>query len=630
MATTNQPRLATSTLSKQEIKTELARGFVIALGLGAMLFYFVLFPAPFKQTEIVEKSSSLINASSAIGDEQPRSGELQFQTLSSCLHNNYSIISPINHGKRLNFSNFDQIAYVMDSGNTMKVWASDYLDCGDHGALIPQTLIGERADNVMASAVVGNITGNDYNEIVVSTGTTVEAYDMIGNEKWIWTPSGNETVDFAPPILADFHPTPEGLEILAMGHEGNNLHLYYLDGATGQLMSAGAHQIISNVSSKNPVSVADVTNDYTPGVIVASDTTLYFLNNQGQQQSNFSLPSSSLHTPPMAISEDNPYDGYVFIAYNEGSQTKIYGWYHHFYFGSMRYELQLLDESYPYWDENHQNTYHWPKTVSGNLNLSASQTLTFANLTNTINPVTNTENPDIVFVTTDNKLHGYSHFGDLLFTADVSGSVNGNSQPVAFDYDNDGYDELFVTTETRIWAYEQNGSLINNDIFPIYIEDEWGSGSIFSGPLSIIYNGQYEWPIFSVPIEYGNGSSAWQFSVWTIGQEYQQPSFAGVGGSIHNTNSYNFCRINSQKTAIGECSSYYGTTGANSYCTGGTYLANCYLCGCPSCYDCPGINNQCYYTCGGSNPPPSGGCGGSPVMLKGFIECTELLGGGGY
>ncbi len=628
MGTSNKPSLEISVINKQEIKTELARGFVIALSLGAMLFYFVLFPAPFKETKTTEISGDETEATE-IGDGGLRSSDIQFQDLSSCMNNYYSIISPINHGKRLDWSNFDQISYVVDSGSEIKIWSRDFLDCDDHGALMPQTLIGERQNNSIASSVIGNITGtNDYNEIVVSTQTTVEAYDMIGNEKWIWTPEGNETVDFAPPILADFHSSPEGLEVLATGHEGTNLHLYYLDGATGQLMSAAAHRVIPNVSSKNPISVSDLTLDYTPGVIVAADSTIYFLDNQGQLKSSFSLPSSSPHTPPMALPENNPQSGYVFLGYNEGSQTKVYGWYHHFYVGSMSYQLETLDETYPYWDVNHQDTYHWPITVNGNLDLDNNGTLAFANLTETVNPVTSIEQPDIVFITDDNKLHGYSHFGEHIFTSNIGETVNKNSQPVAFDYDNDGRDEIFVTTNTRIYVYESDGSIINNDVFPLLLEEHWGTETEFGGPLTIIYNGQHDWPIFSVPVDYANGSAAWQFTVWVLGEDYTQPSFTGPGGSIHNTNSYNFCRLSGHMTSIGDCSSYYGTTGANSFCSGGAYVSNCYLCGCPNCYDCPGLNNQCYYTC--SNPnPPQGGCGGSPVMMKEFIHCSDLQGGGG-
>ncbi|MBU0708076.1 hypothetical protein KKG41_06975 [Patescibacteria group bacterium] len=630
MGISNKPKLDTYTINKQDVKTEVARGFVLAFGLSAMLFYFILFPAPFREAKTVTRVISDTTTAVTEGEGSQEPTNLQYEELSSCVTVDYSIISPINHGRRTNSNSLDQISYIVDDGTSQKLWAMNFLDCGNHGANMPKTLSGQRQDNVTASTTIGNITGtNSYNEVVVSTQNTVEAYDLVGNEKWVWTPEGNETVDFAPPILTDFHITPEGLEVLASGHEGTSLHLYYLDGATGELMSPTAHQTISNVSSKNPVSVSDLTVDYTPDVIVAADDTLYVLNNIGQLESSFDLPSSSLHTPPMALSENNPRNGYIFIGYNEGSQTKVYGWDHHLNTGSSDYSLNLLDADYPYWDTNHQDTYSWPITVNGNLNLDDSQTLAFANLTETVNPATGTENPDIVFVTDNNKLHGYSHFGEHLFTSNIGEAVNGNSQPVAFDYDNDGYDEIFVATSTYIYAYETDGSLIDNLIFPMHINESpyWGPNSVLSGALTIVYNDQFNWPVYSIPVDFTNSSTAWQFSVRVEGEDYSQPSFTGPGGSIHNTNSYNICRISDHEAAVGSCDESFGTSSSNSYCTGGTFVSNCYLCGCPSNFGCPGVENNCFYN--GGNGPIYDDCGGSPVMLKQFVDCVVLDGDGG-
>lgn len=580
----NMRETMTDVQTKQQLSVQsvVARIVVLALSAGLIASYALLLPAALNpQQQMAENPPVTLGAL------------VQYP---GCSISNARVASTIVRG-RAAVSEGERTRFVFgtDTGTTLRVGTAYAGNCANN--YMAQTLAGQRGTEptIALSPVLGDINGDGASEIVVTTKTTVEAYSLSGTRLWTFTPpAGEGDINFSTPMLADFHSSHDGLDVLVTSQDGPRLHLHWLQGGWGGGSEPGSrfsHTVVANVTNGPLIGVADMTLTYYPSAVVVADDAVRVINNLGVQQfgQTMSLPAAP-HARPVIAPKDEAFSGDIFVAYNLAGQVKIYGWRFYSYLGT--YRLEALTG--------------WPATANGGtMNLAAGHTTALV-------VRTNRDQPDIAFTTSDNKLNVLQYNGTPRpgFPVTLPQAVTAASQPIAADIDQDGKDEILVATDAWLRAYEDTGQEKTDAGFPLFIDTVLGAGANtthrFAQPSIDEFQGTW---LIVQPANRIDGTastiSLLNLSGVNVGRE---ESWAANNGTNYRLSAYGYC-FDANATPAGECLAGYGATQPAYYCNAGKYEHNCLLCGCPGGYYC----NTDYWYCSPSNPPPGGG---SPAILK--------------
>ncbi len=576
----NKPRLNTQVLNEQKIKTEVYRGLLVALGLGAIIFYFIAFPLPTLKEETVIQTSDDTD-----GEQMLRNGLTEY---THCQYSNAAPSGSVSWGHRNNNEGGNLLAFAQDNGSELKLWTAYPQNCTQGGYHFIRTVPGRGTENDVATyPIIGDTDGDGSSEIIVSSKDRVTAFTNSGGTLWTFDPETQYgDINYSKPILANWWPNHRGLETLVTSMSGSTLYIHRIKGnEPDRGTRIGIPITIQNVSNQNAVAISDIYYDYWPHIVIAADDYIHIYKKDGTLLVSFPSGSSAAHTAPVLMTGDVQ-EGYIFIGYNESSNTVIRGWHIYNYFTELR--IEEISDNYPI-------------TVAGNMNIADGHTIAFANLTSN-------SMPDFAFATNSpNKLYGFTFMGESINEYPLEAAVTKPSQPFSVDSNNNGFDEIHIAHQPFIInTYDfQGGYMLPGQPLSLEIDGE-GEGSplldnytITHPPTVGIWNNQAH---LSVPVRDGSANGKTLLYGWP-NSSANVSYWSGVGGTMQHAFAYGFC----DSTPYGECSNPYGSTATATYCNGGTFQSNCEMCGCPANYYCGSLG-----ACVNENPPQ----GGSPIMLK--------------
>ncbi len=572
----NQPPL--EVISKQDVRVEVYKGLVIAFSFGALLFYSFLFPPPFM----------------SLGDDeqQPLRSDISLNLHSSCELTNMPPASSVSWGRRANSEARNVTAYTFDDGNNLKLYVGHPTNCTTSGYHFIKTLPGRGSNpDVSSYPVIGDTNSNGNSEIIVSTEDRVVAYNMSGDTVWTFTPESQYgSVNYSQPMLMNFWPNHQGLETVVSTMNSGVLYIHRIQGGGANPGARiGMPITVSDAISLNSYAMSDIFYDYWPHTVVVKTGYINIYDKNGSMLLSAPSGTSSTESTPPLLKHGDYSDGYIFVGYNEGSNTVIRGW--------------RFWDMYRYFDPISSN---FPITVSGNIMTDEDHSLVFANLTDN-------SDPDIVFLTDDGQLHAYTFQGDVIpgFPIEVPDGLNGSSQPIAANLDPDTYDEIIlpVINGTRMYFYDyEPGNSI--EVYELLSDYDLDYDTVMYPATVNYYNNSIH---LSVPTaNHTNDGVVHQYSI--EGSSGNQPNWMSVGGTMQKSYSYGLC---DGGVSYGDCKYAYGSSNTATYCNGGELQSNCNMCGCTGGYYCESSTGYCR----NQNPPE----GGSPVMLKAPEWMLELM-----